>query len=128
MPDDLDQLRTELDQARATIAQLERRQKIDDLLRDADAVDLDATRLLTELAVGQMSEPDVAAAVADLKRHKPHLFHRADRAAHSGGGGGGVMGARHDEPDAAADEAAQRAAATGHRRDLLRYLRLRRCS
>jgi hypothetical protein len=121
MTDDLDQLRTELDQARATISQLERRQRIDDLLRDAQTIDLDAARLLTEVAVTQMSEPDVAVAVADLKRHKPYLF----RERHDSPP---LMPARHDSPDPAADDAAQRAAATGDRRDLLRYLRLRRCS
>ena len=114
-------LERELAEARATIAALERRQRIDDLLRDADTIDLDAARLLTELAVTQMDEPDVAAAVADLRRHKPYLFRPTPPT--------GGMPARHD--DAAVDhtdEAAREAATSGDRRDLLRYLRLKRSS
>lgn len=114
-------LQTQLDEARATIARLERRARIDELLRDADALDLETARLLTELTLQQMDQPDLDAAVADLRRHKPWLFHRRepiqrDPLAVSG---------ESIEPDAPAD-AARHAATTGDRRDLLRYLRLRR--
>lgn len=114
-------LQHDLDEARETIAHLERRQHIDALLRDADAIDLDAARLLTEHAVGAMDEPDLAMAVQDLRRHKPYLFQRP------GDTGRGVMGPRldTDPPDPAAHAAAQ-AMQTGSRRDLLAYLRLRR--
>lgn len=119
MPQSPADLQTQLDEARATIAALERRQRIDDLLREADAIDLEAARLLTELAVSRMDEPDVALAVRDLRRHKPYLF----RAASPTGG----MPARHEEGVSdPAEDAAQDAAASGDRRDLLRYLRLKR--
>lgn len=118
-----EQLQSELGEARQTVEQLERRQQIDALLAEADAVDIEAARLLTERAVEQMSEPDVQLAVADLRRTKPYLF-RQGRAE-----GGGAMTARFgsvagDPPEA--EEAAQRAAISGDRRDLLDYLRLRR--
>ena len=108
-------------EARQTVSDLERRQRIDALLAEAEAVDLDAARLLTEAAVQQMDEPDVQMAVEDLRRHKPYLFRQRARRGH------GVMAARSE--GGALDEvedAAQQAVSTGHRRDLLRYLRLRR--
>jgi len=110
---------TELEQ---TIDDLERRSAIDQLLVEAEAIDLEAARLLTAAAVEQMDEPDVAEAVAELRRSKPFLFRRNGSAATA-------MSARADgsrRADDAADHAAAEALATGDRTDLLRYLRLRR--
>lgn len=110
-----------LEEANQAVADLERRQKVDALLMESDAIDLEAARLLTERAVLTMDEPDIEMAVEDLRRHKPYLFRR-----------------RHDPDDSAmapsihtdghdpAEQAAEQAARTGDRRDLLRYLRLRR--
>jgi hypothetical protein len=120
---DLESLTTELAKAREMIASLERRQRIDTLLAESDAVDLDVARLLTEAAVQQMSEPDVKLAIDDLKKHKPYLFRRGFSPSPSAA----AMGARTTTPTPVA-EAAETAAATGNRRDLLRYLRLRRSS
>jgi len=110
----------ELSAARDAVGSLERREKIGDHLRQAGAVDLDVARLLTEMAVADMDEPDVRAAVDDLRKHKPYLF--ADRAA---GLSRRSMGPRVDPPDPA-DNAAEQAGQTGDRRDLMTYLRLRR--
>jgi hypothetical protein len=122
---DLESLTAELAKAREMIASLERRQRIDALLAESDAVDLDVARLLTEAAVQQMSEPDVKLAIDDLRKHKPYLFRRR----HSGTGtpSAAAMGARTVTSSPVA-EAAETAAQTGNRRDLLRYLRLRRSS
>ncbi|MEX0886049.1 MAG: hypothetical protein WD009_06380 [Phycisphaeraceae bacterium] len=118
-------LEGELVEARRTIERLERRARIDALLTESEAVDLEAARLLTECAVEQMDEPDVSAAVEELRRHRPYLFRR--RVGGVGGvGGAGVMAAREEEDGGAATHAAAEAAASGDRRDLLRYLRLRR--
>jgi len=112
-------LQGELGEARETITALERRQQVDRLLADARVADLEVARLLTEMAVEQMDEPDVQLAIDDLRRHKPYLFHEpADP--------GSAMGARGSSHDAPARHAAQHAADTGNRRDLLQYLRLRR--
>lgn len=118
---ELGELRSAYDASQETITALERRERIDALLTESDTVDLEAARLLTEVAVAGMDEPDVAGAVADLRRHKPYLFDRG------GVGLPSAMGPRepereHDPAADAADEARQ----TGDRRDLLRYLRLRR--
>lgn len=113
------QLEKQLGESRDTISALERRQKIDALLTTHDAIDLEAARLLTEVAVTQMDEPDVSAAVDELRRHKPYLFRH--RAAPSDSAMSARMG--HEPPT---QLAAQRAASTGDRRDLLDYLRLRR--
>lgn len=113
------QLQSQLDESQQTITSLERRQKIDALLTDSDAIDLEAARLLTEISVSQMDEPDVSAAVDDLRRQKPYLF-RQRRNGHDS-----AMSPRVDPPSTQT-LAAERAAATGDRRDLLDYLRLRR--
>ncbi len=113
-------LRQQLADARTTIVALERRQKIDALLAEQETVDMEVARLLTEAAVSRMSAPDVKLAIDDLRRHKPYLFR------HRGAGRAGVMGARVATPALSRDEAAQRAAVSGDRRDLLSYLRLRR--
>lgn len=112
-------LRGELDAARQQLQRTERRQRIDQLLIESDAIDLQAARLLTEAAIAEMDDADVAAVVDDLRRHKPYLFRRREEA-----------GAMSPRPRGAepSDEAAAHAAATGDRRDLLRYLRLRRAT
>lgn len=117
----LKNVEAELSKTQQTIAYLERRQKIDALLADADAVDFEVARLLTEAAVETMDEPDVALAIEDLRRGKPYLFRQraaASAAAMSARARGGVS--------PSTIEAAQAAAASGDRRDLLQYLRLRR--
>ncbi|MEX0744627.1 MAG: hypothetical protein WD118_03415 [Phycisphaeraceae bacterium] len=115
------QLTSQLDEAQQSMRHLERRQSIDSLLTESDAIDLDTARLLTERTVQAMDEPDVKLAVADLKRHKPYLFRRRATPGH-----GGMAPRLDDEQPPAAEQLAERAATTGDRRDLLRYLRLRR--
>lgn len=119
LPQDPDALRREVVQLRQTVASLERRQKIDELLAESETVDVGLARLLTEAAVELMEQPDLRLAVEDLRRSKPYLFReRPTRRA---------MSARAEEsPATAVDHAAQRAKETGLRRDLLGYLRLRR--
>ena len=113
------QLKQQLDESQQTIAALERRQRIDQLLAESDTVDLAAARLLTEAAVADMDEPDLQLAVQDLRRSKPYLFHAAPRLS--------TMAPALDLPDTAPEQdAAARAAQTGDRRDLLTYLRLLR--
>ncbi len=114
-------LQAKLTEADQTIVGLERRQKVDALLTEADAIDLETVRLLTEQAVSLMDDPEVELAVNDLKRHKPYLFrHRQSL-------GASAMGPSIDHPGHdPAEQAAEQATKTGNRRDLLRYLRLRR--
>lgn len=111
-----------LDELEATVNDLERRSRVDQLLIEADAIDLDAARVLTEVAVQQMDAPDVEAAVDELRRARPYLFR-------NGAAKPSAQGARIDRPSTTAQRAADAAAQaseTGHRADLLRYLRLRR--
>lgn len=116
-----DQARQQLDQTRQQLESIERRQRIDQMLVESEAVDLEAARLLTEVAVAQMDKADVKLAIDELKKRKPWLFRR------NGAAAGGPMTAR-SRPQAGHDlnQAAQAAADTGDRRDLLRYLRMRR--
>ncbi len=112
-------LNTALTETREALDAAERRRQIDELLVEAEAIDLEAARLLTMAALEQMDQGELAEVVDDLRRHKPYLFRRHDA---SGGG----MSPRPRPAPSGADAAAEAAAATGDRRDLLRYLRLRR--
>lgn len=113
------ELERELTQSRDTVTALERRQRIDALLVEADTHDVDLARLLTEQAVAQMDEPDLAEAVSDLRRHRPYLFRHRPPMPRS-------MPPRTDDLPAPVEQAARQAAESGHRRDLMQYLRLRR--
>ncbi len=114
-------MRAKLSEADQTIVGLERRQKVDALLTEADAIDLETARLLTEQAVAQMDDPEVELAVNDLKRHKPYLFRHKEPHGISA-----MAPSLNHEGHDPAEEAAEQATKTGDRRDLLRYLRLRR--
>lgn len=119
--EELGAMRAKLDEANRAVTSLERRQKVDALLMESDAIDLEAARLLTEQAVLQMDEPDIEMAVEDLRRHKPYLFRRRRDPDDSA-----MAPSIHHPGHDPAEQAAEQAARTGDRRDLLRYLRLRR--
>ena len=116
----LAEVQVALDRTHEQLEVVERRQTVDQLLVESDAVDLEAARLLTEAALEQMDEPDIKAVVDDLREHKPYLFRQA------GSVSGGSMSARLRNGSVELDDAAADAASSGDRRDLLRYLRLRR--
>jgi multidrug efflux pump subunit AcrA (membrane-fusion protein) len=118
---ELGEARDELERAHRQVEQADRRRQIDELLIEADVIDLEAARLLTEHTIGQMDDAELGEVVSDLARHKPYLFRRR-------GSGGGMSPRPRGNGGAGLDEAAAAAAATGDRRDLLRYLRLRRRS
>jgi len=113
---------SKLDEQAQAIRELEQERAIDEALIEAHAVDLETARLLTGMALGEMDEPDVERAVAELRERKPFLFRRVAR-------GTGALSPR-DVTAAPASErlsrAAEEACASGQRQDVLRYLRLRR--
>ncbi len=113
------ELEAQLAAAREAIDASERRHAIDMALVEADAIDLESARLLTEMAVARMDEKDVALAVSDLRKRKPFLF-RERGTVTLGAAMGATAGAAHPA-DAARDEAK-----SGDRRALLKYLRARR--
>ena len=118
----LQDLKAELEQAKRAIDQLDRRQQIDVMLADADAVDMEVARLLTEAAVEMMEDADIELAVNDLRRQKPYLFRR-----NQGSGGAGSMSAHvRTGVVSGVDQVKQQAKSSGDRRDLLRYLRMKR--
>ncbi len=135
---ELTQLQQQLHEARQTVRDLDRKRKIDALLAESDAVDLSTVRLLTEAAIVDMDEPDLKLVIADLRRSKPFLF-RGRRSSNSSSNPTDsantsptpravAQGLRITPPPLQAQQAAQQAIATGSRRDVLRYLRLRRGS
>ncbi len=119
------QLREALDKANASLRDttdalesVERRQRVDALLIESDVIDLEAARLLTEAAIATMDEADLGEVVDDLRQRKPYLFKRNET--------GRAMSARPRHPGPGTDDAAELAARTGDRADLLEYLRKRR--
>lgn len=110
----------DLGAAREAVDACERSRRIDGALREADAVDLETARLMTEAAVAGMEDPDIALAVRDLRAAKPFLFRR------QAGGGGTQAALARDSGGDALERALEEAALTGDRAALLRYLRLRR--
>lgn len=115
------ELERDLASAREALDASERSRRIDAALIEADAVDLETARLLTEMAVSQMDEPDVALAVEDLRRKKGFLFRR--RASAAGGSSPAVFASPGRDR---AVVAAREAAGSGDRAALLAYLRARR--
>jgi len=115
----LEEAQRELAAAREALDASERRRTIERELVDAEAIDLETATLLTEVAVEQMDEPDVALVVADLKRRKPFLFTRPQLF-------GGAMAAASEGGGSTLVRSAEEARTYGDRRALLRYLRLRR--
>lgn len=99
------------------------RQQIDELLVDSQTIDLDATRLLTEMALTEMEEPDIEQAVADLRNRKPLLFRATQTVAASLGPKGQTL---EPQQPRSIEQAATEAHSTGSRTSLMRYLRLRR--
>ena len=115
-----------LEGAREALDASERRREIDLALASADAVDLETARLLTEVAVASMEAPDVAAVVSDLRRRKPFLF-RADADPRGGSpGASAAMSAGAPTGAPGLEDEAERAARSGDRASVLRYLRARR--
>lgn len=109
------------------IATLERRKQLDETLLQADAIDLEAARALANIAIEQMQQPDIAQAVAELRRTKPYLFRQQVQPGRRSSGAMSARDAAAESPAAAAiTNAATDALESGKRIDLLRYLRLRR--
>ena len=122
-------LEAQLNQAHEALDASERQRTIDLALIEADAVDVETARLLTEITVTQMDEPDVLLAVSELKERKPFLF-RAERSRGvSAMGVDGVHGGLgRDGSVSGLEDAAEAALANGDRASLLTYLRMRRTS
>ncbi len=128
----LEDLKTELDEKNRTlqeqrqrISDMQRQRHIDELLMESEAIDLETTRLLTELALSEMEEPDVEQAISQLCRRKPFLFRQTAR-----GAAALSPKAENDHTPLARsiEHAAAEAHSSGNRTALLRYLRLRRRS
>lgn len=114
------ELERELEGARESARLSERRGQIERECASARAVDMETAVLLTEAAIGAMDEPDVEAAVRELRARKPFLF------GCSGGGSGlSAMSANAGAEDGLGSMA-RGARASGDRSELLRYLRARR--
>lgn len=118
----LSELEESLAKSREALDAAERRAEIERELARADAIDLEAARLLTEAAVAEMEDPDVSSAISELRKRKPHLFSSRSGRRTS------AMGAIADPAPRgrATEEAAAEARATGDRRALLEYLRAKR--
>lgn len=121
---ELQALSTQLAEAQAGLAKLERSRTLDALLHEAEAIDLEAARALVEPQLDADDSPLVVAQlVTDLRRRKPYLFRHHAEAAFADAMAPHADPAEEQDPLHAS---AERALETGRRRDLLAYLRLRR--
>lgn len=116
----VESLQAQLAERDAAIARLTRDRTVDDALIAEHPVDLHAARLLALDALGDKPVDELPATLQQLKAAKPQLFARPPRAASASGTR--VIAPAGDSIERAAESALQ----TGSRRDLLRYLRLRR--
>jgi hypothetical protein len=116
---ELGELQSTLQDVRQALAASERTREIERHLVREGAIDLETAALLAETAAAQMRDPDVAAAVADVKRRKPFLF-RPSAARRTSAMSGEAS------PPPPLEDAAVEARQSGDRRALMRYLRLRR--
>ncbi|MEM8834265.1 MAG: hypothetical protein AAGD00_00460 [Planctomycetota bacterium] len=118
---EVESLGAALEETRAALDACERRHALDLALVESDVIDIETARLLAELAIDEAETGDVALAVEDVRRRKPFLFrHRSPIASGAMGGRTGGAGALTES------EEAERAARSGDRGALLRYLRARR--
>ncbi len=119
LTDRLAQSESSLEQARHTIDAVELRRTIEHDLVEADAIDLETATILTQAALETMDEPDAAVAIQDLRRRKPFLFRsQSNRPS--------AMSALSRPGQGALDDVAESARRSGDRRELLRYLRMKR--
>lgn len=117
--DRLAELEKQLDEARQSIGQAERRSRIEREAQALDPIDVETVALLAQTTLAGMDAPDVGAALRDLKRRKPFLFRSpAQPSAMAPQGTSGE--------DTALARALEEARASGDRRTLLHYLRMRR--
>lgn len=117
--DRLAELEKQLDEARQSIGRAELRSRIEREAQALDAIDVETVALLAQTTLAGMDAPDVGAVLRDLKRRKPFLFRGA--APPSAMAPQGTSG-----EDAALARALEEARASGDRRALLQYLRMRR--
>jgi len=119
------ELESELRSAQEAQRKAELRVEIDAALIGAGALDLETGRLVLEHELEGMDEPDVEAALARAQASKPFLFadgsRRGQRGSTAMAAGLGPGGPGED-----LDRLASGIRETGDRRELMRYLRLRR--
>ncbi len=120
-----------LEDARKTVDEAEQRYRIEQLLVEADAIDIETARLLTEATLAQMSEPDIQSAIDDIRSSKQFLF-RQSRQKHNtpqsvtAASSGAIRPATGSGTQISLHDAARSAVTTGSREDLMQYMRLRR--
>ncbi len=122
----VEELEGALAAARDALGASERRHEIERAAMEADALDAETVALLTEVAVSAMSEPDVRAAVEELRREKPFLFRGGARRRGPGASAMSAAVERGAGLGAELGELADEARASGDRGALLAYLRQRR--
>lgn len=129
----LAEVEAELGSLREALERSQRRRAIELALYEAEAIDVEAATLIAEAAIedrGGSAED----AVARMKEEKPYLFRQLMAGSERVGDPfGGVMGAAGGGPGGGSEgtgrgigRSAESARLSGDRRELLRYLRLRR--
>jgi len=138
----LQDVEANLANAKAQAATAERRREIDRALFSAKVIDVDAARVLleSELAQREADDDDPRAVIEEWRGSKPYLFRDAHSSSASsssasssasargmaGAMNGAVRPQSHSRAGASMRRAAQRAAHSGDRHNVLEYMRLRR--
>ncbi len=118
----LDEVQSELERTRSAASESDQRRALELELALAEAQDIDTAVLVAQSVLAQMDDPDVKAAVAELRQAKPFLFRASPT--------GSAMSSRVPAaaPGAVLGDLADEARETGDRALLLQYLRARRGS
>ncbi|MEC9372665.1 MAG: hypothetical protein VYC34_02435 [Planctomycetota bacterium] len=116
----ISELEEALSTAQSALERSERSRSLEVALLQAETIDLETARLVSESVLEQMKEGDAAAAVAEVKRRKPHLFRQKAPSPSA------AMSPAAEGEGGALRAAAEQAAASGDRTSVLRYLRLKR--
>ncbi|HEX2836916.1 MAG TPA: hypothetical protein VHN77_02185 [Phycisphaerales bacterium] len=122
-PERLTALETELSTTRTALTHAQQQRDLDRALFTAGATDLDAAHTLAEKALTEGH--DIPKAVAHVRQRTPSLF-RPPIPPSPARGATLAPAAPHAPPTSDLESAQRAAGTTGDRRDLLRYLRLRR--
>lgn len=115
-----DEVQAELEQTRSAASASDQKRALELELALAEAQDIDTAVLVAQSVLAQMDEPDIKAAVAEMRKAKPFLFRASPSAS--------AMSSRVPaaSPGAVLGDLADEARESGDRSLLLQYLRARR--
>ena len=77
----IESLESELELTRGMLDRADRRQRVEELLAEYGARDIGFARLLADVAMSTMVQPDPRCVIEDLRRNEPYLFRQSHKKA-----------------------------------------------